>query len=54
MKATSNGFIYNKESKEVLTEVFTGDGMALPITHDVFYGTKSEAVVFGLVFLLNL
>ena len=54
MKATSNGFIYNKESKEVLTEVFEGDGMAIPITHNIFYGTKSEAVVFGLVFLLNL
>ena len=50
MKATSNGFIYNKESKEVLTEVFAGDGMAIPNTHDVFYGTKEQAIEFGLIF----
>ena len=50
MKATSNGFIYKIENKEVLTEVFEGDGMAIPNTHDVFYGTKEQAIEFGLIF----
>jgi hypothetical protein len=50
MKATENGFIY-KANKEVVTEIFTGDGFALPEGVFIFYGTKDEALDFGLIFI---
>jgi hypothetical protein len=49
MKATNDGFVYN-EQKEVVAEIFKGDGVAIPVTHAIFYGTKQEALDYGLIF----
>jgi hypothetical protein len=48
MTATSNGFVYNKETKVVITDFQKGNHIFT--TEKIFYGSKEEALEFGLIF----
>lgn len=50
MKINQNGFLYKKENKEVITEIFIGNNIAVPEIVGIFYGTKTDAIEFGLIF----
>jgi hypothetical protein len=50
MEATKNGFIYIKESKQVIASFKAGEQQYFGALHDMFYGTKDEASQFGLIF----
>lgn len=47
MRATQNGFIYD-ENKQVIAEFNIGNEVNTLFL--MFYGTKSEAIEFGLIF----
>jgi hypothetical protein len=48
MTATSNGFVYNKETKIVITDFQKGNHIFT--TEKIFFGTKEQAIAFGLKF----
>ena len=48
MIATANGFVYSKETKEFIAEIYEGDEIFT--SQGVFYGTKEEAIEFRLIF----
>ena len=50
MEIKEDGFLYEIESKEVVTEVFTGNKVLYPETNAIFSGTKEDAIAFGLIF----
>ena len=50
MEALENGFIYIKESKQVVASFNQGEHQYFGALHDIFYGTKDEGIVFGLIF----
>ena len=51
IRAEQNGFIYSKTIKEVVVRFSKGNNLYIPNTNDIFYGTKDEAIKFGLIFL---
>ena len=50
MIVTQNGFLYKKNTKEIITEIFIGNNIAVPDIIEIFYGSKEEAIEFGLIF----
>ena len=48
MIATANGFLYNKETKEIIAEIYEGDEIFT--SQGIFYGTKEQAIKFRLIF----
>ena len=52
MRATNDGFVYDLELKQVITEF--KQGQEIYTSQGIFYGTKEEAIEFGLIFLLDL
>jgi hypothetical protein len=50
MTATSNGFVYNKETKIVITDFQKGNHIFT--TENIFYGSEEEALEFGLIFIV--
>jgi hypothetical protein len=53
IKAEQNGFIYIISTKEVVVRFNEGNILHIPNTNDLFYGTKQEAIEFGLIFKAN-
>jgi hypothetical protein len=47
MRVSQNGFIYN-EQKEVIAEFNIGNEVFT--NENIFYGTKEQAIEFGLIF----
>jgi hypothetical protein len=50
IRAEQNGFIYLIATKEVAVRFSKGNTLHIPNTNDIFYGTKEEAIDFGLIF----
>jgi hypothetical protein len=50
MTATSDGFVYNKKTKVVITDFQKGDEIFT--NENIFYGSKEEALEFGLIFIV--
>jgi hypothetical protein len=50
IRAEQNGFIYLIATKEVAVRFNQGNNLYIPNTNDIFYGTKEEAIDFGLIF----
>jgi hypothetical protein len=50
IKAEQNGFIYSKITKEIVVKFNKGNNLYIPEFNDIFYGTKEEAIDFGLIF----
>ena len=48
MKAIDDGFVYDLETKEIITEFQKGN--EIYTSQGIFYGTKDEAIEFGLIF----
>ena len=48
MIATDNGFVYNIETKTIIAEIFIGNRVEIPTTSAIFYGTKQQALDYGL------
>ena len=50
IRAEQNGFIYSKITKEIVVKFNKGNNLYIPEFNDIFYGTKEEAIDFGLIF----
>lgn len=48
-----SGFVYDTETKEVITEFQEGNNIFLGEGCDIFYGKKSEAIENELIFKEN-
>jgi hypothetical protein len=48
MRATANGFVYDSNSKIVIAEFYEGNEVHTLLS--IFYGTKQQALDYGLIF----
>jgi hypothetical protein len=48
MRATDSGFVYESNSKIVIAEIYEGN--EVHTLHSIFYGTKKQALDYGLIF----
>ena len=49
-RTISSGFVYNKETKKVVESFIEDVTVATPDYNEFFYGTKEEAIAFGIIF----
>ena len=50
MIVNENGFLYHKETKIVVAGFLKNDDIYKALSFEFFYGTKQEAIEFGLIF----
>lgn len=46
----SHGFVYNPNTMEVVSDFIGGVVVSTPDYNEFFYGTKDEAIAFGIIF----